>query len=424
MGDIALAAFERLFGPEYDHFKPYDLAPLRRVVATLDAKLPPIIHVAGTNGKGSSIAFLRAIAQAAGWRVHAFTKPHLFKLNERFLVGGQSLDDARLIAAAERVAHLAPELTQFDAQVAAALVLFGETPAELAIIETGMGGRDDSTNVIAWPVLSIITPIGLDHQDALGDTLAKIAAHKAGIIKPQTPIVVARQDRSAMAIIEAAAARAAAPLFRAGVEWEAFASSGRLIVQTESQTLDLPLPNLIGRHQIDNAGLAGAAMLLGPLKPGEDAIAHGIAAARWPGRLQPLTRGRLSAPVRDNGGEVWVDVGHNAHAGAALAEALADMQRARPCQTLAIIGLRKRKDARAFVRSLRPAFGQIIAVPLAEAHIDPEQIAQIGRELGANAVAAASLAAAMQNAAQLPAPRVLISGSFLLVSEALAAEAG
>jgi dihydrofolate synthase/folylpolyglutamate synthase len=421
--DRAQKKFAELFGPEFNHGKSFDLAPLAGLVAPLQARLPPIVHVAGTNGKGSTIAFLRAIAEAAGWRVHAFTKPHLFELSERFLIAGHAATDAALVAVGERIAAAAGELTQFDAQVAAALTLFAETDADLAIVETGMGGREDSTSVIQWPVLELITPIGLDHQDALGDTLAAIASHKAGIIKPHVPIVVARQARAAMEVIEACAARADAPLLRAGVEWDAFASSGRLIVETQSQSLDLPLPGLVGRHQIDNAGLAAAAMLLGPLKPGEDAIARGVASARWPARLQPLTRGRFSAPIREKGGEVWVDAGHNAHAAAALAQALADMQRTRPRDAIAIVGLRQRKDAEAFMHMLRPAVARVLTAPLQEAHIDPHELARIAQQAGVHAVAAPSLAAAMQNAAQSPAPRVLICGSFLLAAEALAAEA-
>ncbi|MFT3728274.1 MAG: Mur ligase family protein [Terricaulis sp.] len=420
--DRALQTFERLFGPEFNHGKPFDLAPLRALTRELQGKLPPVIHVAGTNGKGSTIAFLRAIAEAQGWRVHAFTKPHLFHLRERFVIAGQTASDDALIAAAERVAVQGPQLTQFDADVAVALTLFSETSADLAIIETGMGGRDDSTNVIDWPVLSVITPIGLDHQDALGGSIGEIAVHKAGIIKPHVPAIVSRQQRKAMDVIEAQAARADAPLFRCGVEWDAFASSGRLLVQTETRTLDLPLPSLAGRHQIDNAGLAAATILFGPLKSSEDAISKGVAGARWPARLQALTRGAFSAPVRASGGEVWIDVGHNAHAAAALTDALHDMNRVRPRQTTAIVGVRARKDADTFIAALASALDQLIAVPLSEAHIAPSVVAEYAAQFSVRASTAPSLAAAMQNAAQLPAPRVLICGSFLLAAEALAAE--
>jgi dihydrofolate synthase/folylpolyglutamate synthase len=374
--------------------------------------LAPIIHVAGTNGKGSTIAFMRAIAEAAGLRVHAFTKPHLFALRERFVVSGEVASDDALIAAAERVHAIAPELSQFDAQVAAAFLLFSETRGDVVLLETGMGGRDDSTNVVPWPALTVITPIGLDHQDALGATLAEIAAHKAGILKRNSPAIIARQLPEAMAVIEARADAIGAPLLRQGVEWDAFASAGRLVVQTEARALDLPLPALYGAHQIDNAGLACAA-LLAWRAPEDDAFAAGVAHARWPGRLQPLTRGAFSAPIRTLGGEVWVDGGHNAQAAHALTRALIDMKARRGGTNIAIVGLRARKDAAAFVAALRRGVDHIIAVPISEAHAPLDAIAQR---------TAPSLAAAMQSAAQFPAPRVLICGSFLLAAEALAAE--
>ena len=206
MEDRVQQRFTELFGPEFGHGKPFDLSLLRSALEALGSPqltLPPVIHVAGTNGKGSTIAFMSAIAEAAGHKVHAFTKPHLFQPNERLVVSSRFGDDRALLEAAEDVARVAPALTQFDAQVAVALLLFREHQAALAFIETGMGGRDDSTNVIGTPAASVITPIGLDHQDALGETLAEIAAHKAGIIKAGAPVVVARQAPEAMEVIEA-----------------------------------------------------------------------------------------------------------------------------------------------------------------------------------------------------------------------------
>lgn len=426
MNDPALQTFERLFGPEFGHGKAFDLTLLRNALAALGSPenaLPPVIHVAGTNGKGSTIAFMSAVAEAAGHKVHAFTKPHLFQLNERFLVSSRFADDRALLEAADDIARIEPRLTQFDAQVAAALLLFREHQATLALIETGMGGRDDSTNVIATPAASVITPIGLDHQDALGATLADIAAHKAGILKHGAPAIIARQEPAAMAVIEARAEAIGAPLFRCGIEWDAYASDGRLVVQTETRALDLPLPALQGRHQIDNAGLACAALLFSNTIDLDDtAFAAGVANAAWPGRLQPLTRGGLSAPVRAVGGEVWVDAGHNAHAGIALSYALNDMKARRGGANVAIVGLRQRKDANSFVAALARFAQHIIAVPLAEDHVSIHQIAKIGYDLGAEVDTAPSLEAAMQNAAQLPAPRVLICGSFLLAAEALKLE--
>jgi dihydrofolate synthase / folylpolyglutamate synthase len=421
--DAPLQRFEHLFGPEFGHGKPFDLTRVRAGLAAFgdpQTRFPPAIHVAGTNGKGSTIAFMRAIAEAAGLKAHAFTKPHLFKLNERFIISGETIDDDTLVDAAERVAAIAPELTQFDAQVAAAFLLFSETPADLALIETGMGGRDDSTNVII-PALSVITPIALDHQDALGPTLGHIAAHKAGILKRGVPGVIARQPDGAREVIEAEAAGVGAPLFQQGAEWDSFASNGRLVVQTEMRALDLPLPALHGVHQIDNAGLAAATLLhWRPLDDG--AFADGVTHARWGGRLQPLTQGPFSAPIRTSGGEVWVDTGHNAHAATALAQTLNAVRRKREAPTIAIIGMRARKDADSFIGALASAVDRIIAVPLSEAHIAPAMLAQIAHTTGVEASTAPSLAAAMQNAAQLPAPRVLICGSFLLAAEALAAE--
>jgi len=421
--DRAQHTFERLFGPEFGHGKPLDLAPLRTALAALgdpQTKLAPVIHVAGTNGKGSTIAFMRAIAEAAGLRAHAFTKPHLFQLNERFVVAHEITSDDALIAAAARVHAAAPNLTQFDAQVAAAFLLFSETPADVAFIETGMGGRDDSTNVVT-PALSVLTPIGFDHVDALGPHLADIAAHKAGIIKPGVAAIVARQAEDARTVIEARAAQVRAPLFQQGVAWDAHLSSGRLVVQTETRVLDLPPPALHGPHQIDNAGLACAALM--HWRDLDDAAyAAGTSWARWPGRLQPLTRGALSAPIRACGGEVWVDGGHNAQAAEALARALDQMRRRTPRPTIAIIGIRARKDAPAFVANIARAATAVIGVPLSEDHELAERIASFAAEHGADSAFAPSLEAAMQKAALSPAPRVLICGSFLLAAEALKLE--
>ncbi|MBL8546486.1 MAG: bifunctional folylpolyglutamate synthase/dihydrofolate synthase [Hyphomonadaceae bacterium] len=426
MDDPVQQKFVELFGPEFGHGKPFDLNLLRGALEALGSPqlaLPPVIHVAGTNGKGSTIAFMSAIAEAAGLKVHAFTKPHLFQLNERFVVSSRFADDRALLGVADDVARVAPALTQFDAQVATAFLLFREHHAALTFIETGMGGRADSTNLIASPAASVITPIGLDHQDALGETLADIAAHKAGIIKPGAPTIVARQSPEAMAVIEARAADVGAPLFRCGVEWDAHASHGRLVVQTETRALDLPLPSLHGRHQIDNAGLACAALLYANAVQIEDAaFAAGLESAAWPARLQPLTRGALSAPIRAKGGEVWVDAGHNADAAAALARALNDMRARRGGESTVIVGLRKRKDAAAFIGAIAPGADRIIAVPLSDEHVAPPYIASLAHRFDTRAQTAASLTEAMQDAAQSPAPRVLICGSFLLAAEALAAE--
>jgi dihydrofolate synthase/folylpolyglutamate synthase len=272
--------------------------------------------------------------------------------------------------------------------------------------------------------LSVITPIGLDHQDALGATIAEIARHKAGIIKPGVPVVVARQSEDARTVIEARAADLSAPLLRQGVEWDAYASSGRLVVQTKNRALDLPLPALHGPHQIDNAGLACVAMLTAWGDLDESAFAAGMSWARWPARLQPLTRGALSAPARAVGGEVWVDGAHNAHAASALARALTHMQRARPKFTVAIVGMLARKDADAFVTALAPAIDCLVAVDLGPDAVRPITLIE--------ASAAAGIAVSSENclhdamalyAPQYEAPRVIICGSLALAAEALKLEA-
>jgi dihydrofolate synthase/folylpolyglutamate synthase len=417
--------FAELFGPEFGHGKPFSLRPLLDALEALGSPhlaLPPVIHVAGTNGKGSTIAYMRAIAEAAGMKVHAFTKPHLFRLNERFVVSSTFASDEMLLDLIEDIARVNPSLTQFDAQVTAAFTLFHEHHARLTLIETGMGGRDDSTNVVTSPAATVITPIGSDHQDVLGETSVEIAAHKAGILKRGAPAIVARQTLEAMAVIEQRAENIGAPLLRAGVEWDAYASGGRLVVQTETRALDLPLPALHGRHQIDNAGLACVALLSTALEIEDAAFAAGIEQAAWPARLQALTRGALSAPVRAVGGEVWVDGGHNAQAAMVLARALNDLQMRRAAKTVAIVGMRARKDGDAFIAALAGGLDRVIAIPLNEPHIAPDAIAAIGKAHGVETDTAPSLTVAMQNAAQLPAPRVLICGSFLLAAEALALE--
>jgi dihydrofolate synthase/folylpolyglutamate synthase len=224
-------------------------------------------------------------------------------------------------------------------------------------------------------------------------------------------------------VIEDYAESVGAPLYRQGAEWDAYASHGRLVVQTENRALDLPLPALFGAHQIDNAGVACAAFLA-PWRYSfnDDEFAAGIVNARWPGRLQPLTRGPLSAPIRARGGEVWVDGGHNTHAAYALARALKDMKAQRGGSNVAIVGLRKRKNALSFIAALAQGVSHVIAVPLSEDYVSVHEIAKYGYDVGLEVDTATSLEAAMQNAAQLPAPRVLICGSFLLAAEALAAE--
>ncbi|MEJ0058395.1 MAG: Mur ligase family protein [Terricaulis sp.] len=417
----ALNRFRDLFGPEFGHGRSFDLARLRAALDALGApheKLPPVVHVAGTNGKGSTIAFLRSIAEAAGLRVHAFTKPHLLHLRERFRIAGALATDDALIAAAERVAHVSTELTQFEAQVAAAFLLFSETPADLTLIEVGLGGRDDATNVIPPPRLAVITTISLDHQDALGESIEEIAAHKAGILKPGLTAIIARQPEAARAVIEAEAAHVGATLLQQGAAWDAFPNNGRLVAQTLERALDMPLPTLFGTHQVENAGLAIAALLaLDDARFTSAAFAKGVAQASWPGRLQPLTRGVFAEAA--HGAELWIDGGHNVGAAHALVSALGLMQRKRPAKTALIIGMRARKDWRAFVTTLAPSAARVVAVPLGDEGAAPEALAQCARDAGALASTAPDLTNAIGAALSSGAERILICGSLLLAGEAL-----
>ena len=253
------------------HPKRIDLSLERiwRILAALghpERRLPPTIHVAGTNGKGSTIAFMRAILEAAGLRVHVYTSPHLVRFNERFrlgakgegrLVSDQALGDA--LSECERVNAGAP-ITVFEITTAAALLLFARNPADVLLLEVGMGGRLDATNVVERPLVTVITPVSFDHAEHLGETLGKIATEKAGIFKPRVPAIVAAQPREALAAIEREAARVKAPIRVAGEDWTATEERGRLVYQDDADLLDLPAPKLFGRHQFENAGVAIAAL--------------------------------------------------------------------------------------------------------------------------------------------------------------------
>src|ERR1044071_9372031 len=315
------------------HPKRIDLSldRVRLLLAGLDhpqQKLPPVIHVAGTNGKGSTIAFLRAILEAAGKRVHVYTSPHLVRFNERFRIGGRGestlVSDEELSAAMEECerANAGAPITVFEITPAAGLLLFARHPADVLLLEVGLGGRLDATHVVDNPVATIITRISIDHTDFLGDSIEKIAAEKAGILKRGVPAIVASQPRDALAVIERQAARLAAPLKVAGVDWTATEERGRLGYQDESGLLDLPAPRLYGRHQFENAGLAIAALrAIGDFKLAPQAFEAGIAKADWPARMQRLAQGPLAALV-PAGGELWLDGGHNADGGRTIANAL------------------------------------------------------------------------------------------------------
>jgi len=386
-------------------------------------RLPPVVHVAGTNGKGSTVAFIRAIAEAAGLRVHTYTSPHLVRFNERVRLAGQLIGDEALNAVLDRVEAAidlgGSEATVFESTTAAAFVAMSETPADLAIVEVGLGGRLDATNVIDRPLLSVITPVDLDHAEFLGTDLGGVAGEKAGILKAGARGLIARQAGPAMAVIEAAAQAVHAPLTVMGVDFDAWAERGGLSFQDQERFLDLPAPALTGPHQIDNAGLAIAVAL--ELDLPEAAIAGGLQSVRWPARMQRLTTGPYGEAARAADAELWLDGGHNPHAGAALAVTLAERQARAPRPLALIVGILANKDAGGFLEALSRSGAAVFTVPFDGAAAEPEALAAVARGHGLGATACASVEEALSRALRLGAGRVLICGSLYMAGEVLGA---
>ena len=423
------AALERL---RLLHPKRIDLSlgRMHRLCAALDnpqRRLPPVVHVAGTNGKGSTVAFLRAIAEAAGLRVHVFTSPHLVRFAERIRLAGTLITDSHLAEVLERVerANAGEAITFFEITTAAAFQAFSEVEADLCLLEVGLGGSLDATNVIDPPAVSVIAPVDHDHHEFLGTSLAGIAGEKAGVIKRGTPVVVGRQSDEAFAVIEARARALGAPLTALGVDFDGWAERGRLVVQMEDRLLDLPLPGLTGPHQIDNAALAVAATLqLREARIDEAAIGQGLASAVWPARFQRLTKGPFGDRAQAAGADVWLDGGHNPHAALALARTVGDMA-ARDGRPVAIIcGLLANKDADGFFAAFRDLKPRIVAVPFeAEAAGPPDRLVAAAARAGLTASAAPGALAALESvlAAGGAPPHVVICGSLYLAGEVLAA---
>lgn len=405
------------------------LGRMRRLCAALgdpQRRLPPVIHVAGTNGKGSTVAFLRAMAEAAGLRVHVFTSPHLVRFAERIRLAGTLITDAHLAAVLERIEAVndGQPITFFEITTAAAFQAFSETPADLCLLEVGLGGSLDATNVIDRPAVSVIAPVDHDHREFLGDSLAGIAGEKAGIIKAGAPVVVGRQAPEAFEVIAARARTLGAPLRALGTDFDGWIERGRLCVQLEDRLLDLPAPALAGAHQVDNAALAAvAALTLAAPRIDEAAIGRGVAAASWPARMQRLTAGPLAAMARAKGADLWLDGGHNPHAARALARTIGDMA-ARDGRPVALVcGLLANKDADGFFDAFAGLAPAVQTVGFdAPAAADPAQLAEIARAHGLSASAhgdvAAGLAAAL--AGETP-PHVVIAGSLYLAGEVLGA---
>jgi dihydrofolate synthase/folylpolyglutamate synthase len=378
-------------------------------------KLPPVIHVAGTNGKGSTIAFMRAMLEAGGYVVHAFTSPALDAAEEQISCAGRTISAAALDGLADEIAAAAPEsLTPFETLTAAAFLAFSRAPADVTLLETGMGGATDATNVIGSPALTVITPIALDHMAHLGADLPAIARAKAGIFKPRAPAVLGRQSEDALSVLEQEAERRGVRLVRQGTEWISFAQGGRLVYQDEGGLLDLPLPALAGRHQIDNAGLAIAALrMLAGLGLSDEAIERGIAEASWPGRLEPIRRGAELAALPE-GSELWLDVGHNPHAALALAEFAAD-RGAFDKKTLVLVSaLLKGKDVAGFFQAFAGLATKVFAIPVPDdpRAEDPEHLVLAAKAVGVDAEVAESLDAVTGKLASGGPVRVLLCGSF------------
>lgn len=382
-------------------------------------RLPPVVHIAGTNGKGSTLAFIRAIAEAAGLRVHAYTSPHLVRFNERVRLAGTLIDDATLNAALDRVEGAGVEATVFESTTAAAFLAMAEAPADLALIEVGLGGSLDATNVIDRPLLSVITPVDLDHAEFLGTDRAKIGGEKAGILKPGARGLIARQPEDVMAVIEATAARTHSPLTVMGVDCDAWAERGGMAFQDQMRFLDLPAPGLTGPHQIDNAGLAVAVAL--ELDLPEAAIAEGLKVARWPARMQRLTAGPYGEAAKAAEAELWLDGGHNPHAAQALALALSERQAKAPRPLALIVGMLANKDAGGFFEALKDTDAAVFTVPFDGACADPAALAAVARGHGLAATPTASATEALDLALRLGAGRVVICGSLYLAGEVLGA---
>jgi len=412
-----------------------DLTRMQRLLARLDhpeRRLPPVIHVAGTNGKGSTIAYLRAILEAAQLRVHAYTSPSLVRLNECFRFGrrggGILASDDELRGALEHCERVndGEPITIFEIETAAAFCLFAQRPADVLLLEVGLGGRLDATNAIDAPLASVIAPVGMDHTEFLGGTLAAIAAEKAAIIRRGVPVVCAEQAPEAMAVIEAQARRVRAPLHAAGQQWHVNVERGRLVYQDDRGLMDLAAPKLFGRHQFDNAGLAIATLrALDAFRIEPAAFEAGIVSAEWPARMQRLASGALQA-LAPRGCELWLDGGHNADGGRVVAAALGDLEERVSRPLVVIVGMMANKDAGAFLANFAGLTRHILCVQIPDRdHTMPaDRLADAARALGMRVEILGTVEAALASLARLAyevPPRILITGSLYLAGHVLAA---
>ena len=421
------------------HPKGFDLS-LERVTRLLETlgnpqdRLPPVIHVAGTNGKGSVTAFCRALLEAAGLSVHVHTSPHLVNWHERYRIGrkgepGQLVEDAVFADAVRRVvaANGGQQITVFEILTAVTFLLFSEQPADVAIIEVGLGGRFDATNVMKSPAVSVIMPISLDHQAYLGDSVELIAAEKAGIMKRGVPVVIGQQEfEAARAVLIETAERLGCPLQVFGQDFLAFEQYGRLVYQDESGLSDLPLPRLPGRHQYANAAAAIRAVRSAGFSLTDTEIEAAMRSVEWPARLQRLTDGALVAEAPE-GAEVWLDGGHNPGAGEVIAEALAGFEEKQSRPLFLIVGMINTKDPIGYLRAFVGLAEYVFTVPIrnSDVGIDPVALASSAYDAGLVAEPVSSVAEALAGIRRLSkpdkaAPRILIGGSLYLAGDVLA----
>lgn len=404
---------------------------LLKALGSPHEKLPPVIHVGGTNGKGSTCAFMRAILEAAGLSVHVYTSPHLVRFHERIRLGqkggGRYVQEAALTDAFRRCeeANQGAPITIFEMTTAAALLLFAEHPADILLLEVGLGGRFDATNVVAQPRAAVVTPVSMDHAEFLGDRVEKIAAEKAGIFKRGIPAIIAKQEYpSALAVLGHHAIAIGAKPFVFGEHFNVQEEGGRLVYQDEDGLLDLPLPKLAGRHQHINAGTAIAALRAAgfadlPLT----AFELGLQQVEWPARLQRITHGHLRALVPPDS-EVWLDGGHNPDGGKALAHFMAERAEAQDRPLIMIVGMLGTKDSLHFLENFVGLAARIIAVPIkdqpaARSADDVKALAE-AHGLPTQCAASAAEAMALLGREHHPiAPRIVVTGSLYLAGEFL-----
>lgn len=418
------------------HPKGFDLS-LDRVTRLLERlgnpqdRLPPVIHIAGTNGKGSCAAFSRALLEAAGHLVHVHTSPHLVNWHERYRLaaegGGRLVEDDVFAEAIARVAEAnqGQKITVFEILTAVTFVLFSEHPAEAAIIEVGLGGRFDATNVIKRPAVSVIMPISMDHEAYLGDRVELIAAEKAGIMKRGCPVVIgAQESETALQVLIETAERLDCPTFVYGQDFLAFEENGRMVYQDEDGLMDLPLPRLPGRHQYANAAAAIAAVKAAGFEIGHRAAERAMTHVAWPARMQKLTQGKL-VDLAPKGAEIWLDGGHNPGAGIVIAEALAEQEEKNPRPLVLISGMINTKDQTGYFSAFKGLARHVYTVPVSssDAGVPNDELALRAEEAGLSAEPVSSVASALmllRDSWDGPAPRILIGGSLYFAGAVLA----